>query len=131
MIDEPPYPDLKTAKYVASRLLKVDVLDAHRLTTGNKNFVFAINTKDQDFVIRMTTGAHKDVYHAAAYWQEKLLPLGIPLAKFIGKDLNESLSPFPALLMEKIPGDDICNLYGNLTLETKRNLAQQIVDIHA
>ncbi len=123
-------PDIESANIAASILLKEDVLEAKRLTTGGKNFVFAISTISGDFVIRMTTKEHKGAYESAIYWQNKLLPLGVPLAKFIAADLEEQVSPFPTLIMQRVPGDDLCNVYKKLSTTNKQNLAQQITNIH-
>ena len=130
MIDKSATPDIETAKVVASALLKENVLDAQRITTGRKNFVVAITTPNNEFVIRMTTKERKITYEAAIYWQNKLLPLGVPLAKFIATDLEEQYSPYPTLIMQRAPGDDLCNVYKNLSVVTKQRLAQQMVNIH-
>ena len=65
------------------------------------------------------------------YWQEKLIPLGVPLAKFIKTDLHGDYSQFPALLMLRLPGDDLCNIYSDLTDSDKNNLAKEMVRIKA
>jgi aminoglycoside phosphotransferase (APT) family kinase protein len=106
------------------------VLDAQRLITGRKNFVVAITTANNEFVIRMTTKERKSTYEAAIYWQDKLLPLGVPLAKFIAIDLEDQYSPYPTLIMQRASGDDLCNVYKDLSAVTKQRLAQQIVNIH-
>jgi len=130
MIDKSASLDIETAKVVASALLKEDVLDAQRLTTGRKNFVVAITTTNDEFVIRMTTKERESTFEAAIYWQSKLLPLGVPLAKFIATDLEGQYSPFPTLIMHRAPGDDLCNVYKDLPASTKQKLAQQMASIH-
>lgn len=130
MIDKAAYPDIETARVVAAGLLKEDVLDAQRLITGRKNFVVAITTSTNEFVIRMTTKEHKNSYVSAIYWQNKLLPLGVPLAKFIAIDLEGQYSPYPTLIMLRAPGNDLCNVYSNLSVATKQTLARQMVNIH-
>jgi hypothetical protein len=130
MIDKPVDPDIEAAKLVAAALLKEDVLYAQRLTTGRKNFVVAITTHNNEFVIRMTTKEHKNTYEAAIYWQSKLLPIGVPLAKFIATDLEGQYSPYPTLIMQRAPGDDLCNVYKDLSADTKQRLARQMVNIH-
>ena len=130
MIDKTASLDIETAKVVAAALLKEAVLDAQRLTTGRKNFVVAITTTNNKYVIRMTTKEHKNSYEAAIYWQNKLLPLGVPLAKFIATDLEGQYSPYPTVIMHQAPGDDLCNVYKDLSAATKIKLAQQMVNIH-
>ena len=123
-------PDIETAKMVAASLLGETIVNINRLTTGGKNFVFALSTTNHSYVIRMTTKECQNTYLASIYWQNKLLPLGVPLAKFIATDLEGRFSSFPTLLMQRIPGDDLCNVYKNLSIATKQGLAQQIVSIH-
>ena len=130
MIDKSAILDIETAKVVAAALLKENVLDAQRLITGRKNFVVAITTPSNEFVIRMTIKERKDTYAAAIYWQNKLLPLGVPLAKFIATDLDDQYSPYPTLIMQRAPGDDLCNVYKNLSAAMKQKIAQQMVSIH-
>jgi hypothetical protein len=131
MAHKPEPPDLTTVKSVATNLLQKTVIDVARLTTSNKNFVFAVKTSSGEYVVRMTNKDYRNTYEAAVYWQNKLLPLGVPLAKFIATDLDGKYSEFCTLLMHREPGDDLCNLYPTLSEITKKNLAQQIVNIHA
>lgn len=79
----------------------------------------------------MTTTDHKKKFESTVYWQKKLIPLGISLAKFINSDLEGEHSQFPALLMMHIPGDDLCNIYSSLATSDKKNLANEIAKIHA
>ena len=65
------------------------------------------------------------------YWQEKLIPLGVPLAKFINSDLDGTHSQFPSLLMMRLPGNDLCNVYSSLSTFDKKNLANEMVKIQA
>jgi Ser/Thr protein kinase RdoA (MazF antagonist) len=97
------FPDEKAAAYVTSHLIGETVTSVSRLTTGNQNYVYAVDTEQSTYVIRMT---HKfrDKFVSALFWQEQLIPLGVPLARFIAQDLDGQYSPFPALLMKRLPG---------------------------
>ena len=117
-------PDLPTeqiASAVVSAMTGEDILSSNRLPTGDQNFVFAVKTTDSEYVIRMTDSDLKQKFLAAIYWQKKLIPLGVPLAEFIKTDLDGTYSPFPALLMTRLLGNDLCNVYSGLTDEDKRN----------
>lgn len=118
------------ASVVAAMTLE-EVYSATRLPTGDQNFVFAVTTKQSDYVIRMTDAAHKHKFIAALYWQNKLLPLGVPLAPFIKTDLEGKYSPYPSLLMHRLAGDDLCNVYATLSDGDKKNLAQEMVTIQS
>lgn len=73
----------------------------------------------------MTDIERKNNFITAIYWQDILIPLGIPLARFINSDMNCDHSPFPSLLMKRLPGTDLCNIYSSLTTSDKRNLAEE------
>lgn len=110
-------------------MLGLEVLTSKRLTTGGHTYVYGIKTGSSEYVIRIADMQYRDTFAAAVYWQNKLLPLSIPLAKFIGIDLDGKYSSFAALLMHRLPGDDLCNVYKDLSSIDKQNLAAEIVKI--
>ena len=79
----PLSPNKDIAAAVVTAMTNEKVLSSSRMTTGNQYFVFDIKTTHSDYVIRMTDNQHKNNFISAIYWQERLIPLGIPLAKFI------------------------------------------------
>ena len=124
-------PSEQTAASIVKSMTGEEVISTSRMPTGDQNFVFAVTTSDAEYVIRMTDEKHKKKFEAAIYWQKKLLPLGVPLAEFIQTDLDGKYSSFPALLMKRLLGDDLVNVYPNLTDTDKKNLANEIVKIQA
>jgi len=125
------FPNEEIAAEVVTAMTHEKVLSSIRMTTGDQYFVFAVKTTNNEYVIRMANADFKKKFEAAIYWQEKLIPLGVPLAKFIKVDLDGKYSPFLALLMQRLPGNDLCNVYLTLSDSDKRNLANEIVKIHA
>jgi len=125
------FPSEDIAAAVVTSMTNEKVLSSTRMKTGDQYFVFAVRTTNSEYVIRMTNADHKMKFASAIYWQKKLIPLGIPLAKFIKSDLEGEHSQFPALLMMRLPGDDLCNIYLNLTDSDKKNLSKEIVKIQA
>lgn len=123
-------PNITIAAAVVEAMTNNKILSSVRLMTGDQHFVFAVKTSSAEYVLRMTTIEQKNKFISALYWQEKLLPLGVPLAKFIQVDLDKKYSEFPALLMMRLPGDDLCNVYSTLTDLDKRHLADEIAKIH-
>ncbi|WP_231865922.1 aminoglycoside phosphotransferase family protein [Legionella fallonii] len=101
------------------------------MATGEQNFVYAVKTPTAEYILRMTDISHKHKFHAAIAWQKMLLPLGVPLAEFIKSDLDAEYSPYPALLMMRLPGDDLINVYRHLTDVDKKNLANEMMNIQA
>jgi len=122
-------PDETIAAAVAAAMTNESVVSASRLTTGEQNFVFSVKTTISEYVIRMTYMQYKDKFSSALYWQNKLIPLGVPLARFIHTDLDARHSSFASVLMHKLPGDDLINIYSQLSDTQKMNLAHEIVTI--
>jgi aminoglycoside phosphotransferase (APT) family kinase protein len=131
MTAPPNQPTEDIAATIVSAMTGQSILSSGRLPTGDQNFVFTVKTTDSEYVIRMTDADHKQKFLAAIYWQKKLIPLGVPLAEFIRTDLDGIYSPFPALLMRRLLGNDLCNVYSDLTDADKRNLATEMVRIQA
>lgn len=124
-------PNTQIASSVVKSMIGEEVISTFRMLTGDQNFVFAVTTADSEYVIRMTDEGHKQKFQAAIYWQQMLIPLGVPLAEFIQTDLEGKYSPFPALLMKRLLGNDLVNVYSDLTDAEKKNLASEIIKIQA
>ena len=124
-------PSDKVASSVVRDMTGEQVLSVSRMVTGDQNFVYAVKTPIADYVIRMTDVSHKHKFHSAIMWQKMLLPLGVPVAEFIQSDLDGKYSPHPALLMRRLPGDDLINVYPQLSDTDKNNLANEMVGIQA
>lgn len=122
-------PDEEIASSVIYSMTGHQVLSITRMKTGDQNFVYAVKTDSAEYVIRMTTASHKNKFLAAVKWQKMLLPLRVPVAEFIQSDLDGKYSPYPALLMPRLPGDDLINVYPNLSDIDKKNLANEMVRI--
>jgi hypothetical protein len=126
-----PTPNEQTITSILFAMTEEEVLSVTRMTTGEQHFVYAIRTPETEYVLRLTDISKKHKFHSAVAWQKRLLPLGIPLAKFIKSDLDCQYSPYPALLMMRLPGDDLVNIYSELTDANKKSLANEMVNIQA
>lgn len=124
-------PNEHIASFVVSAMTGEQALSATRMATGDQNFVYAVKTSKAEYVLRMTDVGHKYKFHAAIAWQKMLLPLGVPLAEFIKSDLEGKYSPYPALLMMRLPGDDLINIYPSLTEADKKSIALEMIKIQA
>ena len=124
-------PNEKLASSIASKMTGEQILSATRLATGEQNFVYAVCTSASEYVLRMTDVSCRHRFQAAIKWQELLLPLGVPVAEFIQTDLDGKYSQCPALLMRRLPGDDLINVYSTLSDVDKKNIAIEMVSIQA
>lgn len=127
----PVMPDEKVAADVVSSMTNETVVSSARMTTGDQHFVFAVTTESTEYVLRMTLEKYRKTFLSSIYWQDKFLPVGVPLAKFIQTDMDGKFSPFPSLLMRRFLGNDLINVYSDLSTADKENLAKEIIDIQA
>jgi Ser/Thr protein kinase RdoA (MazF antagonist) len=118
------------ARAVAQSMLREPILSASRIPFGNVNFVFDITAESGSYVLRMTTPEWKKAYVDAIALQKILIPLGVPVASFIENDVAGEHSPYPALLMHKLSGTDLVNVYRDLPIYEKLALADNVAAIH-
>lgn len=131
MDTDTPIPNEQITSSVVHSMTGEQVLSATRLATGDQNFVYAVKTTAAEYVLRLTDISHKYKFQSSIAWQKMLIPLGVPLAEFINSDLEGKYSPFPALLMMRLPGDDLINVYQKLTNVEKNKLANEMVRIQS
>lgn len=91
---------------------------------GYGNYVFKINIGYDKFVLRLNS--EKNAYKDTIYWIEELSRLELPVPKVINKGIY---SEFSYLILNYIEGDDLGNVYVELSTEEKREIAKKIVNI--
>ena len=85
-------PDNLIASHVAYSLLQEEVFNCERILTGNQNIVFLVATKNNSYIVRMTDDIKYPI--SAQYWQNILIPLGIPICPFTHTDFDKKYSEF-------------------------------------
>jgi aminoglycoside phosphotransferase (APT) family kinase protein len=98
-----------------------------RFPIGHDNFVYDVEDLNGDqYVIRLSpTGKEKRTLNSL-YWYDKLEPLNIFLPKILSYDTSGNIY---LLVLERIPGTDLGNVYRNLTLSQKKDIAQTLATI--
>ena len=101
-----------------------------RFGTGNQHFVFeAVLTDRRTVVVRLSRAADVDIARGAVFWSRRLRPLGVPLPKLLHADLDMRTWPFPFIVLDRLPGTDLGNVYPDLTVRQRRDLACRLVEI--
>lgn len=95
-----------------------------RYEIGYGNYVYRVCLGQDTFVIRMNSD--KSAYKDTIYWLDKLMTIGIPVPKVIYKGMHNKHS---YLILSYIDGDDLGNVYSDLSDEEKREIARDIVNI--
>lgn len=95
-----------------------------RCAVGHGNFVFIVEGAKDKYVIRCSEniGAYTDTIK----WLEKLVALGVPVPKIIKNGIYKG---YTYLILSYIEGQDIGNVYIQLSDSEKRNIAKNIIHI--
>jgi aminoglycoside phosphotransferase (APT) family kinase protein len=105
--------------------LKVSAVQ--RFPTGLAHYVYDSTTTDhQHLVVRLTTVAGRIHFVSAVYWYNRLKPLGVPLPRLLYSNTEANPYGFPYMVIERLPGHDLGEVYPQLTQAQKRVLAQNI-----
>lgn len=101
-----------------------------RFPTGLTHFVFDVITEgNRNVVVRIAHPTNREDLAGAVYWSQRLHPLGIPLPGLLFADVEARQTPFPAIIIGRLPGMDLGYVYRDLTDRERRALAGEIAEI--
>lgn len=95
-----------------------------RYEIGYVNYVYRICFGQDIFVVRINL--NKNIYTDTIYWLDKLIKIGVPVPKVMYKGMYDKYS---YLILNYIDGDDLGNIYADLSAYEKREIARDIVNI--
>lgn len=104
--------------------MKKRVVQIERCSVGIANYVFAVSTGAEKFILRCSK--EEDAYKAAIYWLSKLSVCEIPVPIVLSKG---TYGDYSYLILSYIPGDDIGNVYHKLNDSEKKQIAREVVEI--
>ncbi|HEU5012503.1 MAG TPA: aminoglycoside phosphotransferase family protein [Roseiflexaceae bacterium] len=121
-------PDEQHAADIVQTALGQRVCSVQRFSTGLAHYVFDVVTECGDaLVARIAREDSREALAGAVYWSERLRPLGVPLPRILAADLHAETAPFAFLLLERLPGTDLGNVYTMLSADEKRTIAAGVV----
>lgn len=98
-----------------------------RFTVGSCFYVYDIVTEHgRRVVARLATAETRDTLAGGVYWHPHLRGVGAPLPALLHADLAPA-SGFPYMLLERLPGADLGQVYDQLSPAQRRTLASEIV----
>lgn len=103
---------------------KTSVVQIERCGVGIANDVFLVSTASEKFILRCSRA--ENAYKDTVYWLDKLSVCGIPIPAVISEGKYKDYS---YLILTYIPGDDIGNVYGELSDSEKKRIAREVVEI--
>lgn len=123
-------PTPEAAATIAQRALGVPVRTVARFPTGLAHYVFDVLMADgRRVVARLGQPEQAADFTSAGYWHQRLVPRGVPLPALLAVETDPREDGFPFMLMERLPGRDLSEVYPTLTDSQKRRLAQRIAAI--
>lgn len=125
---EHPTEDL--AARIGRAVLGEDILSTTRFPMGLHHWVYeVIPTRTNPVVVRIGARESRADLAGAVFWEKHLKPLGVPLARILHAELDMERFDFPFLMLERLPGTDLGNVYHDLGTAQRRTLATQMVDL--
>jgi aminoglycoside phosphotransferase (APT) family kinase protein len=122
-------PSEADAATLVLKLLSIQPRQVTRFRTGGTHYVYDVTLADQQHVVARMAATSPASLHGAVYWAQCLQPFNIPLPAILGDDRDARLTPFPALILEHLPGTDLGHVYHLLSHTQKVNLAVEIAQI--
>jgi len=95
-----------------------------RCAVGQGNYVYIVELSDRKVVVRCSE--EPDAYIDTIYWLEQLEAIDIPVSRVLGKG---RFSGYEYVILTYLEGQDIGNVYTELTADEKREIAKTITDI--
>jgi aminoglycoside phosphotransferase (APT) family kinase protein len=106
------------------------VQSIRRFPTGLAHYVYDVETDEgEKLVIRLARPDLKYFFEGALSWYEPLKCKNVPLPQLYFSSLDEAQFGFPVMIMERLPGKDLDEVYTQLSTEQKHRIADQIIAI--
>jgi aminoglycoside phosphotransferase len=120
-------PDEEAARVIARSALGEDIDHLGRFPTGLTHWVYdVVLNSGRKVVIRIASPQNRADLVGAVYWQERLRPLGVPLAEILLADVGARL---PYLILQRLPGTDLGHVYAELTIRQRTALADSVAGL--
>lgn len=116
--------DCKEAAMIFEDSTKKSVVRIERCCVGIANYVFAVSTTAEKFILRCSK--EEDAYQDTVYWLSKLAGCEIPIPIVLSKGTYRDYS---YLILSYIRGDDIGDVYNQLNDNEKKQIAKEVVEI--
>lgn len=101
-----------------------------RFPTGLAHYVYDVETDEgEKLVIRLARPDLKYFFEGALSWYPLLKSKNIPLPDLYFSSLDDAKLGFPVMIMERLPGKDLGEVYPYLTANQKHQIADQIITI--
>lgn len=125
-------PDEGSTAEIVEKVLGERPSSVRRFPIGMEHFVYDIGMADgRNLVLRVGLPARRAAIAGGVHWSERLRPMGVPLPRLMAFDLAGKVSPFPFMLMERLAGTDLGEVYLELNRAQKAEIAASVAGVQA
>ncbi|OYT92909.1 MAG: hypothetical protein CFE43_06445 [Burkholderiales bacterium PBB3] len=126
-LERPEKPTETDAAEVVRRFSGRGVESIRRFPTGLAHWVYDVRMQDgSGVVVRLGTPDQRGDFHGALHWSKTLRPLAVPLPELFA---HGDYRGKPYLVLERLNGDDLGQVYGSLTSPERRLIAEEVCQI--
>ncbi len=120
-------PDESVASDIAGQFCGRKPQHISRFAMGIGHWVYDIRySGGEEFVVRVGSPDQCQDFAGAVHWSRLLRPIGVPLPSLLGMGEYQH---FPFMILERLAGEDLALVYGNLELEQKKTIATQVFEV--
>jgi aminoglycoside phosphotransferase (APT) family kinase protein len=128
----PRTPTERDARAIVERALMQPALTIRRFPTGLCHYVYDVLLADQRRVVVRIAGADtQPQLLGGVAWSAVLRPRGVPLPRIVHAETAAATRPFPFVILERLPGVDLQDVYPSLSHADKSAIAAAIVAVQA
>jgi len=126
----PAEPTERDAADIAAEVIGACAEAVTRFPTGSSHYAYDIRLVGaRRAVVRIARREDIEAARGAVYWSRLLRPKGVPLPELLHADLSMTRHPFPVVVLERLPGDDLGIVYHQLPRHALRRLAERLAAI--
>jgi Ser/Thr protein kinase RdoA (MazF antagonist) len=123
-------PTLNDLRAIAREVIGSELVSAKRFATGNCHYVFDAALADgRAVVLRIAKPENRSLLAGAVHWSGILKPMGFPLPEILHARLEAGCTPYPYLVLERLPGTDLGEVYSRLSSREKKTLADRLASM--
>ncbi len=124
-----PVPDERMAADIFRAHFPDPVSSVRRFPTGLCHHVFEVRTTaNRAYVVRLASAASRRELEGGLYWHPRLKAVLVPVPALYASGVA---GPNPYMLLERLPGTDLENVYGDLPAQAKKALAERLAAMQA
>ena len=115
------------AARIARRHLGDEVAGVVRFATGLSFWVYDVVLRSgANVVVRIGSSEQRRDLAGGLAWARRLRSVGVPVPRTLAFDLD---AEHPHVILERLPGTDLGNVFDQLTVQERRRISDRVVDL--